>query len=62
MSRGAQKLGRRWSWCKNKRRYDSEFEAQKTANVAMRYRPNQPLRVYDCADCNGWHITKRRFL
>ncbi len=60
MSRGAQKLGhKRWSICAKKQRYPSASVAQKAANVAMRYRPHQPLRVYDCAECDGWHITKQ---
>lgn len=59
MSRGAQKLGgKRWRICAKKQRYASESEAQKTANAAMRNRPEHPLRIYDCPECNGWHITK----
>ncbi|MDO4271528.1 MAG: hypothetical protein Q4C83_00900 [Candidatus Saccharibacteria bacterium] len=45
-----------------KNRYTSEQEAQLVADQQEIIFSNQglKLRVYHCAFCGGWHLTKRR--
>lgn len=41
-----------------KKRYDSEHEALNTADYGRSAR-GVDLRVYECSDCGGWHLTSR---
>lgn len=45
--------------CKNKRRYVTEEYAERVADRSAR-QLKRPMRAYQCAICEGWHITKRR--
>lgn len=44
--------------CASKNRYATESVAKLVAEDAWRKRQHV-LRVYLCADCGGWHLTKR---
>jgi hypothetical protein len=43
--------------CTEKGAYGSKGEAMARARKSMARRPGQPLSVYQCRDCNRWHIT-----
>jgi hypothetical protein len=43
--------------CRGKRKYDKKG-AVTVKNDRMR-RAHTPLRVYNCPDCHGWHVTSR---
>lgn len=46
--------------CGKKTRYVDEPEAKKVIAKRQRENPGGPvLRAYGCADCGGWHLTKR---
>lgn len=60
MAHRAQKFnGKTWRQCRKKTRYADEYQAEKAAKDCMRNRPQQRLRVYDCPDCDGWHLTHK---
>ena len=60
MSKHAKKLGGlAWRQCGKKKRYATEGEAPRQIAAIHRHRPNEQLRVYDCAICNGWHLTNQ---
>ncbi len=42
--------------CGEKRRYKSEHEAKRM--LLWRGRSKKGLRVYECCDCYGFHLTK----
>lgn len=44
--------------CTAKRRFRSEFEAQRAAELQMLMQPTLELRVYHCPECGGWHLTR----
>lgn len=50
---------RRWRGCRDKNRYDSAHEAEHARIECERAR-GQRLRIYDCDDCGGWHLTSGR--
>ncbi|HEU4830991.1 MAG TPA: hypothetical protein VFS65_02365 [Candidatus Saccharimonadales bacterium] len=41
-----------------KRKFSSEKEAQKAAELQMLMQPSLSLRVYKCNQCNNWHLTR----
>lgn len=44
--------------CNGKRTYSSEKQAKKVRNI--REYDVSFLRVYQCDECFGWHLTKQR--
>lgn len=42
--------------CRSKRRYRTRKIAKRAATLRQRTTEN-PLRVYQCAVCNQWHLT-----
>lgn len=46
--------------CQEKRRYRSEDEAKKVAEIQMLRDMNLELSVYKCPECLGWHLTRRK--
>lgn len=40
-----------------KRRHPTQIAAIAAALRLSRF--NRPLRVYQCPDCGGWHLTKK---
>lgn len=57
MSPEARARGARHSQCTGKRRYRDRDEAKTVRAACVRARPNQPLRIYDCPHCRGFHLT-----
>lgn len=47
--------------CGRKRRYRDHWEAQRAQRKAEAER-GQPLRIYDCHLCKGYHLTSRDFI
>lgn len=56
------KTFKQWRQCSSKERYEDEHRAQRVADKCMEKRPGVELRVYDCMDCNGWHISSKPFI
>ncbi|HVI69838.1 MAG TPA: hypothetical protein VM581_05305 [Magnetospirillaceae bacterium] len=47
--------------CGEKRRYPTEFEAERVGKEQELLNPGLELRIYKCqAGCGGWHLTRRR--
>lgn len=44
--------------CGGKVRYAHKHEAEQAAEEVMIIEPELHLRVYKCAHCGGWHLTK----
>ncbi|MCX6728650.1 MAG: hypothetical protein NTV39_02695 [Candidatus Saccharibacteria bacterium] len=44
----------------NKKRYDSDREAQKAAETQMLENMNLELSVYRCDTCRYWHLTRKK--
>ena len=44
--------------CRSKRRFSSEKEAQKAAELQMLIDTNLELSVYVCNFCHKWHLTR----
>lgn len=47
-----------FSQCKAKTRYADEFRAKEVARLRMR-NGSEPLRVYYCVFCDGYHLTHK---
>lgn len=48
-------------WGRYKSAYRSELAAEMVAHYWMSKHPYDPARyVYQCYECLGWHLTKRR--
>lgn len=45
--------------CNSKRRYRSENEATRVADVQMLENMSLELEVYKCDSCRFWHLTKK---
>jgi hypothetical protein len=45
--------------CQQKRRFDNEKAAEKTADHQMLITPNLELTTYHCELCGGWHLTRQ---
>lgn len=48
---------REWSECRKKGRYRDDTEAKRVRRCCERSR-GEPLRVYECPRCGGWHLTR----
>lgn len=46
------------STCGTKRRYNDKISAEKSADILMLQDMNLELRVYQCSDCQKWHLTR----
>jgi len=42
--------------CLNKRRYTTENEAKRVAEIQMLQHLNLELSIYQCDQCRGWHL------
>jgi hypothetical protein len=47
------------SQCGNKRRYRDHDEAKRVRRTCLAQRPDQPLRIYPCPYCRGFHLTSQ---
>jgi rubrerythrin len=45
--------------CQNKRRYKTEQEARKMADLQILEKMNLELSVYKCDICGFWHLTRK---
>ncbi len=48
-----------WSEACSKQRYGTRADAERVA-AHQRLETGTKLRVYQCEDCGGWHLTKQQ--
>lgn len=46
--------------CARKRRYATQVEAKKAAQLGSKRKDAPKLYVYECPYCGGWHLTHRK--
>lgn len=42
--------------CTSKKRYHDREDAKCARHSYLRQRPDKPLRIYECGNCNGFHL------
>lgn len=48
--------------CLRKKLYISHEEADRALLLCRKHEPTLKLRIYNCPQCKGWHLTSKPFM